>query len=106
MPPHSPVARARARNTDTRAAQAAEIEAAERVAQAKAGYFPRVDLTETWQRSNQPVFVFSSLLSQRQFSEANFAIDALNHPDPVNSFRVGLAAERELGLGMQEHGSP
>ena len=34
------------------------------------------------QRGNQPVFVFGSLLNQRNFTEANFAIDALNHPDP------------------------
>jgi outer membrane protein TolC len=90
------LARARAVNVDARAAEAAEREAVERVTQARAGYFPRVDLTEAWQRGNQPVFVFSSLLAQREFTAANFAIDALNHPDPVNNFRVSIMAEQAI----------
>jgi outer membrane protein len=93
------LARARVQNVDVRAAQSAEREAHERITQSKAGYFPRVDLTETWQRGNQPVFVFSSLLAQRDFSAANFAIDALNHPDPVNNFRVAFTAEQPLYNG-------
>ncbi len=55
---------------------------------------PRLDVTETWQRGNQPVFVFGSILAQRSFTEANFAIDALNHPDPVSNFRTGISVEQ------------
>jgi hypothetical protein len=42
-------------------------------------------VTETVQRGNRPVFVFGSLLSQRRFTAANFALPALNHPDPITS---------------------
>jgi hypothetical protein len=45
---------------------AAEREAARRVTRARAGYWPRVDVTESWQRGDQPVFVFSALLAQRR----------------------------------------
>ena len=80
------IARARANNLDVRSAAPSARRA--RVSQARGGYLPNVDLTETWQRGNQPVFVFSSLLAQRQFAAANFAIDALNHPDqPATSAR-------------------
>jgi outer membrane protein TolC len=73
------IARARARNPDVGSAAAAEREAAERVMQVRGGYFPRVDVAESWQRGNDPVFVFSSRLAARQFTAADFTLDALNH---------------------------
>lgn len=90
------IARAKARNPDAESAAAAEREAAEHVTQVRGGYFPKVDLSESWQRGNHPVFVFSSLLAQRQFTAANFAIDAINHPDAVNNFRTALSVEQAL----------
>src|SRR5687767_4954022 len=66
------IARARAQNPDAGSAAAAEREAAQRVPQARAGYLPKVDVVESWQRGNQPVFVFSSLLGQRQFTAGDF----------------------------------
>ena len=90
------VAKARAHNPDAAVAEAAERASAERVAQARAGSLPRVDAMETWQRGNQPVFAFGSLLAQRQFSQNNFAIEALNHPDAVGNFRLGLQVEQPL----------
>jgi outer membrane protein TolC len=90
------IARARAHNPDAGAAAAAEREAAERLTQARGGYFPRVDLAESWQRGNQPVFVFSSLLAQRQFTAADFTVDAINHPGATDNFRTALSVEQPL----------
>lgn len=90
------MARARAQNPDAGSAAAAERAAAERVTQARAGYLPRVDVLESWQRGNQPVFVFSSLLAQRQFTSADFALDALNHPGPLDNFRSAVMVEQSL----------
>ena len=90
------IARARDRNPDAGIAAAAERAAAQRVTQARAGYLPRVDVSESWQRSNQPVFVFSSLLAQRQFTADDFALPALNHPDPLDNFRSAVMVEQSL----------
>lgn len=90
------IARARAQNPDTGSTAAAEREAGLRLQQARAGYLPKVDAAESWQRGNQPVFVFSSLLAQRQFTAANFALDALNRPDPVNNYRAAVTVEQSL----------
>lgn len=90
------VERARTKNPTARAAAVSEREAAHRVDQARAGYLPRVDVAESWQRGNQPVFVFSSLLSQRQFTAANFAIDSLNRPEAVGNFRTALTVEQPI----------
>jgi outer membrane protein TolC len=90
------IARAKARNPDAGSAAATEREAAERVTQARAGYFPRVDVEESWQRGNNPVFVFSSLLAQRQFAAAGFALEALNHPAATDNFRTAVSVEQKL----------
>jgi outer membrane protein TolC len=90
------VRRARTHNPDAGTAAAAEREAAERVIQARGNYFPRVDLSESWQRGNDPTFVFSSRLAQRQFSAADFALDALNHPAATDNFRTAFSIEQML----------
>jgi outer membrane protein len=90
------LARARAHNPDVGSTAAAEREAAQRVTQARAGYLPKVDVAESWQRGNQPVFAFSSLLAQRQFTAADFALGALNNPDAVNNFRSAVMVEQSL----------
>ena len=90
------IGRARAHNPDAGSAAAAEREAAERVTQARSGYFPKVDVAESWQRGDNPVFVFSSLLAQRQFTAADFALDALNHPAATNNFRAAFSVEQSL----------
>jgi outer membrane protein TolC len=90
------IARAKARNPDAGAAAAAEREAAERVTQVRGGYFPKVDVAESWQRGDNPVFVFSSRLAERQFTAADLTLDALNHPDATNNFRTAFSAEQSL----------
>jgi outer membrane protein len=90
------IARAHAQNPDVGSSAAAEREAAQRVSQARAGYFPKVDVEESWQRGNQPVFVFSSLLAQRQFTSGAFALDALNYPRPLDNFRAAVTVEQSL----------
>ena len=90
------IARAHARNPDAGSAAAAEREAAERVTQARGGYFPKVDAAESWQRGNHPVFVFGSLLAQRQFTAADLALEAINHPAATDNFRAAVSVEQPL----------
>lgn len=96
LPLSEAIARARAQNPNAGGAAAAEREAAQRVTQARAGYLPRVDVAESWQRGNQPVFVFGSLLAQRQFTAADFALSALNQPEAVDNFRSAVMVEQSL----------
>jgi outer membrane protein TolC len=90
------IKRAQGETADARALASAIGEANARIDRAQSGFWPRVDVTETVQRGNQPVFVFSSLLSQRRFTSANFAIPALNHPDPVTNTRTAVALEQPV----------
>lgn len=95
------IARGLRQNPAVVGARAAERESAERARQSRAGWFPRIDVSEAWQRGNQPVFVFGSLLAQRQFTAANFAVDALNHPNPVSNYRTGITVEQVLFDGVR-----
>jgi outer membrane protein len=83
-------------NPDLRAAQAGQRESEAHVSEARASYFPRVDFVEAWQRGNNPVFVFGSLLSQQRFTMANFALDALNHPDPLTNFHAAFTVDQPI----------
>jgi len=95
------VARTLDQNPAVRAVDAGVKEAGTRVDAARSGYLPHLRLAESWQRGDQPVFVFGSLLSQRRFTEANFAIDALNHPDPVNNFKTTIGVQQVIFDGMR-----
>ncbi len=90
------VAATLANNPDLRAAVAGQRESDARASEARASYFPRVDFVEAWQRGNNPVFVFGSLLSQQRFTMANFALDALNHPDPLTNYHAAFSVDQPI----------
>ena len=90
------MARAREATPAARALAAASEEADARVREARAGYLPRVDVTEGVQRGNNPVFAFSSLLSQQRFTAANFDIRELNHPSPITNIHTALTVEQPV----------
>jgi outer membrane protein len=89
-------------NAQLRAARAAGAEAEARASDTRSGAFPRISVSESWQRGDQPVFVFSSLLSARRFAAADFAIDSLNHPDPIGFFRMSVGVEQVLFDGGRQ----
>ena len=63
---------------------------------AHGGYYPTLNYSESATRSNNPVFVFSSLLTEHQFTTANFEIGRLNRPGGLDNFRSSLVAEQTL----------
>jgi outer membrane protein TolC len=81
-------------NASLRAARASRDEADAQNRAARSDFFPKLTLSESWQRGDQPVFVFSSLLASRRFGAENFAIDALNHPDAIGFFRAAVGLEQ------------
>ncbi|MBZ5726698.1 MAG: TolC family protein [Acidobacteriia bacterium] len=75
----------------------AGVQASEdRLVQARGGMLPRVNYSESLARSDNPVFVFSSLLTQHQFGVENFAIGPLNRPDFLNNFQSQITVDQPL----------
>lgn len=95
------VARALEAHPSVAAARAAVQAADERIETARAGRLPKLNYSESFQRSNNPVFVFSSLLTQHQFGLQNFQIGLLNRPDPLNNFQSTLAADQVIFDGKR-----
>src|ERR1035441_4591825 len=69
---------------------------AARIDEARAGRLPKVNYSESFARSDNPVFVFSSLLTQHQFGIENFNIGPLNRPDSLNNFQSLLTVDQPL----------
>ena len=88
-------------NKSIAAATAGEHAAGARVTEARSNYLPRLNYSESVTRSDNPVFVFSSLLTQHQFSERNFAIGALNQPDALSNFQSQLSLDQVVYDGGQ-----
>jgi len=67
---------ARADLSDTKAA----------AAMARTQLLPQLNFTEDISRGNDPVYAFGTRLRQRQFTQADFALNALNFPQPIGNF--------------------
>jgi len=67
-----------------------------KVGEARSGRLPKVQWMETYTYSNNPVFVFGSLLEQSRFTARNFDIGSLNNPNPLSNFRSALALRLPL----------
>ena len=67
---------ARAGNSDAKAA----------AAMARTQLLPQLGFTEDISRGNDPVYAFGTCLGQRQFTQADFALNALNFPQPIENF--------------------
>ena len=84
------------KNPTVQAAEAYSDAVEQGIREAKAGRLPRVDFSEGFTRGNNPVYVFGTLLTQRQFTAADFALNKLNAPTPVDNFRTQFSASMPL----------
>jgi outer membrane protein len=92
------------KNPSVAAATAASQAVANRIAEARGGGLPKVNYSESWARSDNPVFVFSSLLTQHQFGAQNFQIEPLNRPDFLNNFQSQITVDQSLyDAGQTKH---
>lgn len=85
------VAIALTKNPLTRVASANRDFAAAQLAAARATRWPLLQASETVTTSNNPAFVFGSLLEQGRFGANNFLLSSLNNPDALTNFRAGLS---------------
>ena len=67
--------------------------ASARLKQAEAARFPRFDFNQDFTRGDNPVYVFGTKLTQRQFTAADFALNQLNAPVPIDNFQTRLDAQ-------------
>lgn len=89
------------KNQSIEASSASQQTAESKIREAHGAFLPRVNYSESWTRSDNPAFVFSSLLTQHQFGVENFLIGPLNRPDFLNNFQSLVTADQTLFDGGQ-----
>lgn len=75
-----------AESPDAKLAAANSREAQAGASLARTQLLPQLSFTEDMSRGNDPVYAFGSRLRQQRFTQADFALDALNRPQPLNNF--------------------
>ncbi len=83
-------------NRELRAAQARFGAAAAGVDEAQLMRLPRLALDGSYQRTDNPVLVFSNLLGQSNFQAQNFALDTLNEPDPLDNWKARVSLSQAV----------
>lgn len=90
------VDKALANNPQTKVADSRLKIADLKINEMRAGRQPFVQFSQSLIGSNNPVFVFGSLLEQGRFKTSNFALDALNDPKGLVNFRSLLQAQMPI----------
>jgi outer membrane protein TolC len=62
-----------------------------RVSQARGGFYPRVDLRESYRRTNNPLWAFGTKLHQEVITASDFNPETLNDPDSIDNFATTLS---------------
>ena len=78
-------------NPQAAAAQADEMDANAAASLARTQLLPQLSFTEDISRGDDPVYAFGSRLRQRQFTQADFALNSLNRPQPLGNFSTRLS---------------
>ena len=67
-------------------AHADQQESRSAAALARTQLLPQLNFTEDISRGNDPVYAFGTRLRQRLFTQADFALNSLNFPQPIGNF--------------------
>ena len=67
-------------------ARADNQEAKSAATMARTQLLPQLNFTEDISRGDDPVYAFGTRLRQRQFTQADFALNTLNFPQPIGNF--------------------
>jgi outer membrane protein TolC len=74
-------------------ARAGTMDANAAASQARTMLLPQLGFTQDISRGNDPVYVFGTRLRQRQFTQADFALNALNFPPPIGNFSTRFSGQ-------------
>ncbi len=84
--------RALERSPQAASSHAALQQAVANTSLAKTALLSQVNFFEDISRGNDPVYVFGARLRQQQFTQADFSLNSLNRPVPVNNFATRFTA--------------
>jgi len=84
-------------------AESEKLEAAKAgVGKAESSFMPRLDLSETYMRSDNPVMSFGAKLDQGRFTAADFDPSKLNSPHAIDNFNFRVQITQPVFNGGKE----
>jgi outer membrane protein TolC len=90
---HQAIDVAMGQSPEVACARAGTEDAKSAASQARTMLLPQVGFTEDISRGNDPVYVFGTRLRQREFTQADFALDSLNSPPPAGNFSTRFSGQ-------------
>ncbi len=88
----------------------AQVEAADASAlRSASGFLPKVNLSETWSKTDNPLMVLGTKLNQEIVGPSDFDPRVMNHPEPISNYNTRLSVmqplvQRRQGIHRQGSG--
>ena len=92
------------RNNPGLKAADAEIEAADAgVLRSSSGFLPKVTVSETWSKTDNPLMVLGTKLNQEIVTQSDFNPTVINNPEPISNYNTRLSVVQPLFNGGREY---
>ncbi len=92
------------RNNPGLKAADAQIAAADAgVLKSASGFLPKVTLSETWSRSDNPLMALGAKLNQELVSPGDFSPAVMNNPEPLSNYNTRLSVMQPVFNGGREY---
>lgn len=70
------------------------------IVKARSGYLPRIEISEIYQRTTNPMWAFGHKLNQESINpDTDFTADKLNHPDAIDNWGTNLSLTQPIYTG-------
>ncbi len=73
------------------------------VLRSSSGFLPKVTLSETFSRTNNPLMVFGTKLNQEIVTPQDFDVNVINHPDTISNYNTRFAVVQPVFNGGKEY---
>jgi outer membrane protein len=91
------------KNPGLRAADA-QVEAADAgLTRSTSAFLPKVNISETWSRSDNPLMVLGTKLNQEILTPADFNPSVINNPEPLSNYNTRLSVVQPIFNGGKEY---
>ncbi len=82
----------------------AQIEAADAgVLRSASGFLPKVTVSETWSKTDNPLMVLGTKLNQEIVTQADFNPAVINNPEPISNYNTRLSVVQPIFNGCKEY---
>jgi outer membrane protein len=73
------------------------------VLKSKSGFLPKVTLSETWSKTDNPLMVLGTKLNQASVTQSDFNPAVMNDPDSISNYNTRLAVIQPVFNGGKEY---